>query len=572
MPVHNSDIAEAFRRLADLLEIEGGNQYRVRAYRNAAATVEGLPHDAARMIEQGADLSELPGIGEDLAGKIETLIETGELPLLEEVEGRVPEGLAEITHVSGIGPKRAWKLYEELGIETIEALRKAAEAGEIRDIEGFGEKTEQNIIDALGRFEGGEKRLRLMDAEHIAEPLLDYVREIDGVKQAIIAGSYRRQKETVGDLDILVTAKRGSDVMDRFVKYDEVDEVVSKGETRSTVVLQSGFHVDLRVVAEVSYGAALFYFTGSKAHNIVVRKRAIDRGWKLNEYGLFEDNERIAGKTEEEVYEKLDLPFIPPLLRENRGEIEAAENGELPDLVQLDDIRGDLHCHTKWSDGKFTLREMAEAAKDKGYAFLGITDHSKSQTVAGGLSEDGLAKQIDEIDELNEELDGIRLLKGSEVDILENGKLDFSDNILAQLDYVICAIHGGFNLSREKQTERVLRAMDNKHFNILAHATGRLINERAPYEIDLDRIMTEAEDRGCFLELNAHPNRLDIDDARCKMARDMGLMVPIGTDAHSINGLETMRFGVAQAGRGWLEAKDVLNTRAPDELLKLMRR
>ncbi len=572
MTIHNADIAEAFRRLADLLEIEGGNQFRVRAYRNAAATVEGLPRDAARMIDEGEDLSELPGIGEDLAGKIKTLIETGDLPLLQELEGRVPEGLAEITHVSGIGPKRAWKLYEELGIETIEALSKAAHAGEIQEVQGFGEKTEANIIDALGRFEGGEKRLRLMDAEHIAEPLIAYIREIDGVKDAVIAGSYRRQKETVGDLDILVTAKRGSDVMDRFVEYDEVDDVVSKGETRATVVLQSGFHVDLRVVAQISYGAALFYFTGSKAHNIALRKRAIDRGWKLNEYGLFEDDERIAGKTEEEVYDKLDLPFIPPLLRENRGEIEAAENGELPDLVKLDDIRGDLHCHTKWSDGKFTLREMAEAARDKGYAFLGITDHSKSQTVAAGLSEDDLAKQIDEIDQLNEELDGICLLKASEVDILEDGKLDFSDNILARLDYVIGAIHSGFGLSRGKQTERVLRAMDNKHVNILAHATGRLINERAPYEIDLDRIMTEAAERGCFLELNAHPNRLDIDDARCKMARDMGLMVPIGTDAHSIHGLETMRFGVAQAGRGWLEAKDVLNSRGPDELLKLMRR
>jgi len=572
MAVHNADIAEAFRRLADLLDIEGGNQFRVRAYRNAAATVEGLPRDAARMLNEGEDLSELPGIGEDLAGKIETLIETGKLPLLEEVAARVPEGLAEITHVAGIGPKRAWKLYEELDIETIEALRKAAEAGEVREIEGFGEKTEQNIIDALGRFEGGEKRLRLMDAEHIAEPLIAYIREIDGVKDAVIAGSYRRQKETVGDLDILVTAKRGSDVMDRFVEYDEVDNVVLKGSTRSTVILQSGFHVDLRVVAEVSYGAALFYFTGSKAHNIALRKRAIDRGWKLNEYGLFEDDERIAGKTEEEVYGELDLPFIPPLLRENRGEIAAAEKGELPNLVTLEDIRGDLHCHTKWSDGMFSVREMAEAAKEKGYAFLGITDHSRSQTVAGGLSEDELAEQIDEIDQINEELEGITILKASEVDILENGKLDFSDNILARLDYVICAIHGGFGLSRQKQTERVLRAMDNKHFNILAHATGRLINERGPYDIDLDRIMTKAADRGCFLELNAHPNRLDINDARCKMTRDMGLIVPIGTDAHSINGLETMRFGVAQAGRGWLEAGDVLNTRAPDDLLKLMRR
>jgi len=570
MTVHNADIAKAFRRLADLLEIEGGNRFRVRAYRNAAATVEGLPRDAAEMIEAGEDLSELPDIGEDLAGKIEALIETGELPLLAEVKARVPEGLAEITHVSGLGPKRAWKLYDQLGIETIEALRKAAGAGEIRQIEGFGEKTEANIIDALGRFTGGEQRLRLMDAEHIAEPLIAYIREIDGVKQAIIAGSYRRQKETVGDLDILVTAKRGNDVVDRFIAYDEVDDVVSKGRTRSTVILHSGFHVDLRVVAEVSYGAALFYFTGSKAHNIALRKRAIARHWKLNEYGLFHGDTRIAGKTEEEVYNKLSLPFIAPQLRENRGEIEAAENGGLPELVTLEGILGDLHCHTKWSDGNANVREMAEAARDKGYAYLGITDHSKSQTVAGGLSEDELAEQIDEIDRLNEELDSITILKASEVDILEDGELDFSDNILARLDYVIGAIHGGFNLSREKQTARVLRAMDNKHFNILAHATGRIINERPAYDIDLERVMRAAEDRGCFLELNAHPNRLDIDDARCKMARDMGLKVPIGTDAHSVNGLAAMRFGVAQAGRGWMEAGDILNTRAVDDLLKLM--
>ena len=572
MTVHNADIAKAFRRLADLLEIEGGNQFRVRAYRNAAATVEGLPHDAADMIADGEDLSELPGIGEDLAAKIATLVKTGELPLLEEVKARVPEGLAEITHVAGIGPKRAWKLHEELDIETIDALRKSAEAGEIQEIEGFGEKTEQNIIDALGRFEGGEKRLRLVDAEHIAEPLIAYIREIDGVKEAVVAGSYRRQKETVGDLDILVTATRGSEIVDRFVEYDEVADVVSKGSTRSTVILHSGFHVDLRVVPEVSYGAALFYFTGSKAHNIALRKRAIARHWKLNEYGLFDGDERIAGKTEEEVYNTLSLPFIVPQLRENRGEIEAAEHDELPDPVKLKDIRGDLHCHTKWSDGNAAVREMAEAARDRGYAYLGITDHSKSQTVACGLSEDELAEQIDEIDRLNEELEDITILKASEVDILENGKLDFSDHILARLDYVIGAIHGGFGLSREKQTERVLRAMDNKHFSILAHATGRLINERPAYDIDLERVMRAAEDRGCFLELNAHQNRLDIDDARCKMARDMGLMVPIGTDAHSVNGLAAMRFGVAQAGRGWLEAGDVLNTRAVDDLLKLMDR
>lgn len=572
MAVHNVEIAASLSRLADLLEIEGANPFRVRAYRNAARAVEELPRDAATMIAAGEDLSELPGIGKDLAGKIKELVDTGSLELLEEVKQRVPAGLAEIMAIPGLGPKRAKILHEELGISSVEELSRAAKGGRIRGLAGFGEKSEQKILDELAHFEGEEKRTRLIDVRHIVESLMAYIEAIDGVRRAIVAGSYRRQKETVGDLDILVTATRGSEVIERIADYEEIAKVVSKGPTRSTVILQSGMSVDVRVVPEVSYGAALLYFTGSKAHNIALRKRAVARGWKLNEYGLFKGETRIAGKSEEEVYGKFPLPWIAPQLREDRGELEAAEKGQLPDLVELDDIRGDLHVHTKASDGKFSVREMAEAARDKGYSYIAITDHSKSQTVAGGLSADDLAAQIDEIDRLNDELEGIRILKSSETDILEDGSLDFGNDILSRLDVTVCSIHGQFNLSREKQTGRVIRAMDNPHFNILGHATGRLINERAPYEIDLERVMDAAAERGCFLELNAHPSRLDIDDIHCKMARDLGLKVPISTDAHTINGLEMMRFGIAQAKRGWLEAKDVLNTRPWKELRKLFDR
>ncbi|GAB4355602.1 MAG: DNA polymerase/3'-5' exonuclease PolX [Oricola sp.] len=572
MPVHNADIAAAFRRLADLLEIEGGNPFRVRAYRTAAVTVAGLPRDAAAMLADGADLSELPGIGDDLAGKIAEMVETGSLHLLEEIETRVPPGLSDMTRLPGLGPKRVKAIHDALGIDSLEALARAARNGRLRALPGFGAKTESRILEELGRYQGAERRLRLIDAEHVAGPLLDYVRAIDGVKRAVVAGSYRRQKETVGDLDILVTAADGKAVIGRFVAYEEVGNIASQGTTRSTVILGSGFQVDLRVVPEESYGAALFYFTGSKAHNIALRKLAIANGWKLNEYGLFEGATRIAGRTEEEIYAKLALPFIAPPLREDRGEVEAARKGALPNLVTLADIRGDLHCHTTASDGRYSVREMAEAAQKKGYAYLGITDHSKSQAVAGGMSEDELAAQIDEIDALNGEFRDFRVLKSCEVDILPDGRLDFPDSLLARLDYTVCSIHGAFNLSREKQTARVLRAMDNPHFTIFGHATGRLINERPAYDIDLERIMREAKERGCYLELNAQPSRLDIDDIHCRIARDIGLKVPISTDAHTVDGLEMMRYGIAQAGRGWLEAKDVLNTLPLDDLLKAFER
>ncbi|MFX0541458.1 DNA polymerase/3'-5' exonuclease PolX [Roseovarius sp. S4756] len=571
MPMHNAEIAEVFRKMANLLEIDGANQFRVRAYRTAAGTLSGLPRDVAGMIAEGQDLSDLPGIGDDLAGKIAELVDTGALEALHDVETRVPPGLSDMVRLPGLGPKKVKALFDALGLDSLEALRKAVEARKIRGLPGFGAKSEEKIHIALDRFEQQEKRFRLMDAEHVAEPLMAFVNAITGVKRATIAGSFRRSKETVGDLDILVTAKRGNDVTQAFSDYAEVEEIVSQGTTRSTAILRSGLTVDLRVVEEVSYGAAMLYFTGSKAHNIALRRRATSNGWKLNEYGLFDGVDRIAGESEEGVYGKLGLPFIAPMLRENRGEIAAAEAGTLPDLVTLANMRGDLHCHTTASDGKFSIRAMAEAAKDKGYAYLGITDHSRSQTVAGGLSADELAAQIDEIDALNAELDGLRVLKSSEVDILPDGSLDYPDDLLTRLDYTVCSIHSNFGLSRAKQTQRVIRAMDNPHFTILGHPTGRLINQRPAYAIAMEDVMLAAKERGRILELNGHPSRLDLDDAHCKMAKEIGVTVAISTDAHSVNGLEMMRFGVGQAGRGWLEAGDVLNTRPLDALLEMIK-
>jgi DNA polymerase (family X) len=572
MPIHNVEIAEAFNRLADLLEIEGANPFRVRAYRNAARTLQDLPRSAAAMLAAGKDLSELPGIGKDLAGKIAELIGTGHLTLLDEVARRTPKTLADLAAIPGLGPKRVKALYQNLKIETPADLVAAVESGGVRALPGFGAKTEQKILSELRRTGATEQRMRLFDAEQFAGPLLAYLKGQKGVMEATIAGSYRRRKETVGDLDILVTAKRGARIADRFMAYDEVDRVVSKGPTRSAVILRCGLQVDLRVVPEASYGAALLYFTGSKTHNIALRKRAVKRAWKLNEYGLLDGDQRIAGRTEKEVYDRFGLAFIPPELREDTGEIEAAAKGRLPELVTLSQIRGDLHVHTTASDGKFSITEMAEAAKARGYDYLAVTDHSKHATVARGLDANRLAEQIDEIDRVNEALEGIRILKSSEVDILEDGKLDYPDSILKRLDFTVCAIHYKFDLPGDKQTARVIRAMDNPYFNILAHPTGRLINERRAYDIDLQRVMQVALERGCFLEINAHPSRLDLDDAHCRMAKEMGLKVAISTDAHTANGLDMMRFGVDQARRGWLEAGDVLNTRSWAELAELLRR
>jgi DNA polymerase (family 10) len=573
MPVHNSDIEAIFSEVADLLEIKGENPFRVRAYRNAARMIGGLSQSVADMVAQGRDLSELSGIGKDLAGKIAEVVRTGTLSFLTELQNQMPAGLSDLLKVPGLGPKRVAALNKQLGVTSLGELQEAAEQGRIHALAGFGAKTEQRIAQEATRLQGeSAQRVKLVVAEQIAEPLVEYLRQTEGLNEIIVAGSYRRRRETVADLDILATCRRGAPIMDRFVGYEDVKQVLSQGDTRSTVVLRSGFQVDLRVVAQVSYGAALMYFTGSKEHNIALRKIALGRKLKINEYGVFKGQRRVAGRTEEEVFAQVGLPYIEPELRENRGEIEAARRGQLPRLLTLEDLRGDLHVHTKRTDGHDTIEELVAAAKKRGYSYLAITDHSKHVTIAHGLKPAQMRQEIKEIDRINKRLKGFTVLKATELDILEDGALDLPDDVLADLDLTVCSVHYKFNLSMKQQTERILKAMDNPYFHILAHPTGRLINEREPYEVDMERIMKAARERGCFLEVNAHPDRLDLDDIHCKMARDLGVKVSVSTDTHRLGDLDYMRFGVGQARRGWLTADDVINTRSLSDLRKLLKR
>ncbi len=572
MPIHNADIAAIFEEIAELLEIQNENPFRIRAYRNAARQVEGMGVPVADMVAKGEDLTELPGIGDDLAAKITEIVATGQCKALEKLRKQVPPSITELLKIPGLGPKRVRALYDTLKIKSIDLLAKAAKAGKIRELEGFGAKTEQTILEALAAHVFGQKRFKLAIAAQYAEPLKKYLEKLPGVQQVVLAGSYRRFKETVGDIDILVTATGAAKVMEQFTTYDEVRKVLAKGETRSTVILQCNLQVDLRVVDPDCYGAALQYFTGSKAHNIEVRRLGQQKKLKINEYGVFKGDKRVAGKTEESVYRSVDLPWIPPELRENRGEIEAARAGKLPRLVELKDLRGDLHAHTKATDGHNTLREMAEAARDRGLEYIAITEHSRRLTVAHGLDVMRLRQQMQEIDRLNETLKGITVLKGIEVDILEDGSLDLPDDVLGELDIVVGAVHSQFKLARSKQTARILRAMDHPHFTIFAHPSGRLIDQRAPYDVDMLRIIRKARERGCFLELNAHPERLDLLDIHCQMAKEEGVLVAISSDAHSIQDFDNLYYGVGQARRGWLEKKDVLNTRSLKELRSLLKR
>lgn len=573
MPVQNPDIAEIFEKMANLLEFQDANPFRVRAYRNAARTVSGMGRNVADMVKNDEDLTELDGIGKDLAGKIRQIVDTGTLDELASLEKAVPRKLDQLLRLEGVGPKKIAVLYNQLGIETPAQLKKAAQQQKIRGLKGFGAKTEDNILKEIKRLESRkEERMPRMEAEQRLQPLMAYLKGARGVKKIEVAGSYRRCRETVGDLDILAACRKDNALMDRLVDFEDVVRVISHGKTRSSVVLRGELHVDLRVVSEAAFGAAMHYFTGSKAHNIAIRKIGVQKKLKINEYGVFKGDTRIAGKTEEEVFGAVDLPYIPPELRENKGEIEAARQGRLPRLITVEAIRGDLHCHTNETDGHATLEEMAEAAKDRGYDYLAITDHSRNVSMAKGMDAKRLARQIEAVDRLNEKLKGIRVLKGCEVDILKDGSLDLPDDILKQLDLVVCSVHYHRNLSKDKQTQRILRAMDNPNFNILAHPSGRLINSRDPYEIDLEHIMKEAKERGCVLELNAHPERLDISDAQCRMAREIGVRLAISTDAHHVSDLRHIRWGVDQARRGWVEADMVINTLSLKKLLTLLKR
>lgn len=569
--VHNADVAAVFEEMADLLEIEGANPFRVRAYRFAARTLRDLPAEVEEMVAKGEDLTSLPGIGDDLAGKIKEILSTGTAAALEAQRKRVPATLAELLRIPGLGPKRVKRLAHELKIRSLSELQTAAKEGRVRTLSGFGEKTEQHILDALATRLAEAPRVQRAVAIPSAEALVAYLEQSSGVSRVIAAGSYRRGLETIGDLDILVTAPAGRTVMDRFVAYQEVRDVLAHGATKSSVRLQSGLQVDLRVVPQESYGAALLYFTGSKSHNVVLRQLAQQRGLKLNEYGVFRGDKPVAGETEESVYASLGLPWIPPELREGRGEIDAAKAGRLPHLVDLQDLKGDLHAHTKATDGRNSLPEMAEAARLRGLRYFAITDHSRRLTMAKGLDSARLLQQMEDIDQLNATLSGITILKGIEVDILEDGSLDLPDEVLGRLDLVVGAVHSRFNLSNRRQTERIMKAMDHPHFSILAHPGGRLIGRREPYEVDMLRIIRKARERRCFLEINAHPERLDLTDIHCRMAREEGVLLAVNTDAHSMLDLENARFGVGQARRGWLEKTDVLNTRPYAELRKLLK-
>ena len=569
--VHNAEVATAFEEMADLLEIEGANPFRVRAYRFAARTLRDLPAEVGEMVAKGEDLTSLPGIGDDLAGKIKEILATGTAAALEAQRKRVPATLTELLRIPGLGPKRVKTLAHELKIRSLSELQTAAQAGRVRTLSGFGEKTEQHILDALATRLAEAPRVQRAVAIPSAEALVAYLEQSSGVSRVIAAGSYRRGLETIGDLDILVTAPAGHTVMDRFVAYQEVRDVLAHGETKSSVRLQSGLQVDLRVVPQDSYGAALLYFTGSKAHNVVLRQLAQQRGLKLNEYGVFRGDKPIAGDTEESVYASLGLPWIPPELREGRGEIDAAKAGRLPHLVDLQDLKGDLHAHTRATDGRNSLPEMAEAARLRGLRYFAITDHSRRLTMAKGLDSARLLQQMEDIDQLNATLSGITILKGIEVDILEDGSLDLPDEVLGRLDLVVGAVHSRFNLSNRRQTERIMKAMDHPHFSILAHPSGRLIGRREPYDVDMLRIIRKARERRCFLEINAHPERLDLTDIHCRMAKEEGVLLAVNTDAHSMLDLENARFGVGQARRGWLEKSDVLNTRSYAELRKLLK-
>jgi len=568
MPVQNAEIAAMFDQAADLLEIEGENQFRVRAYRRAARTIEGLPQNVRSLIAAHEDLSELPGIGKDLAGKIENIVSSGHFDLLDKLKKELPGDLGEMASLPGLGPKRIKLLYDKVKVRTLDDLRKAIQKGKLRGLHGFGPVIEQKLAAALEK-PAPEKRFRLATAEAEAEALVNFLQDKGRV---VVAGSYRRRRETVGDLDILATSKHAATVCDKLAIYENVEKVLAHGPTRTTVVLRSGIQVDLRAVSEESYGAALLYFTGSKAHNIALRGLAVKRNWKLSEYGLFSGKRRIAGATEEEVYKKLGLAYIPPEMREDRGEIALAQKGALPRLIAIDDIRGDLHVHSDWTDGTAPLSDMVTAAQARGYSYMALTDHSRRQAMSHGLDPAKIARQCREVDKLNAKLKGFTILKGIEVDILKDGKLDLPDTALAELDVVIASVHSFFDLSSDEQTARILRAMQNPCVSIIGHPTGRLIGEREPYAVDMDRITSAARNLNCCLEINAEPDRLDLNDLHAHMAKSKDVKIAISTDAHSVNAFAYMRYGVDQARRAWLTAADVINTRPLTELRKLLKR
>jgi len=564
--VKNREVARIFFEIAELLEMKEV-QFKPRAYRRAAQTIESLPVAIEEVYGEGK-LEELPGVGSSIAKKIEEIIKTGRLEYYEELKREFPTSVLSLASVPGIGPKRAKILYEGLGVENLDDLEKAASEHRISTLEGFGEKLEREILEAVALAKKKKERELLGFVLPIAEDIQRRLQSLKEVKTVELAGSVRRRRETVGDVDILAVSTSPQKVMDLFANMEMVKEVVSKGDTKSSVRLDIGLSADLRVVEEESFGSALQYFTGSKEHSIKIRKIAIKKRLKLNEYGVFtKAGKKIAGETEDGVYRALGLPFIDPELREDRGEVEAALIGELPNLVTLSDIKGDFHVHSKWSEGTASIEELAEYGKKRGYEYLCITDHTGTLRIAHGLSEKRILEQIEEIERVNNHIEHFHVFSGAEVNLMADGTLDISDNILKQLDFVIASIHTGFKMKTEAMTKRLIRAIENENVDIIGHPTGRIINEREAYDFDFDEVFDAARKKGTCFEINAFPDRLDLNDVNARTAKERGLKLAIGTDAHRPDHMRFMEFGVAVARRGWLEKRDLLNTLSSKELL-----
>jgi len=572
----NKEIARIFTEIAEYLEMEGV-AFKPYAYQKAALTLETLKDDVEDLYGKGGlkALKGIPGVGESIAHKIEEYLKTGKIEYYEEFKRKLPIALDEIVAVEGVGPKKAKVLFEKLGIKTLEELEEAANTHKIAPLFGFGEKTEQNILQAIEFLKGSKGRFLLGEILPIADEVLKKLQSLPEVERADTGGSVRRRKETIGDLDFLVISSNPDKVMDFFVSLPGVVKVWGKGATKSSVRLKEGFDMDIRVIPPESYGAALQYFTGSKDHNIALRKIAIDNGFKLSEYGLFEGSRMIAAVSEEEVYGKLKMPWIPPELRENRGEIEAALAGRLPELIGYGDLKGDLHVHCNWDGGANSIEELAEAAQAMGYEYIGISDHTKFLKIERGLDEDKLIARNKEIDQFNQKLadEGkhFRVLKGCESNIMADGSIDIADEVLAELDYVIAGIHSNFRMPRTEMTQRIHQAMSNPHVDIISHPTGRILKRREEYEVVFDDLVNAARETGTILEINSYPDRLDLGDVNILAARQLGVRMVINSDAHRVSQLHLVSFGISQARRGWAEKKDIINAWPVEELLKAMK-
>ncbi len=573
MNISNTQIAKYFELLSEYVELSQENPFRVRAYQNAARTIATYPKSIEEMVLRGEDLTKLPHIGEKIAKKIEEIVYTGKMTALEHYKAMFPKGLLDILAIPGIGAKRARILYEQLGIDSLEKLKKAAKEHKISKLPGFSQKLEKRILKGIMMLKQEGQRFLYSEVESYALELESYMIQCKVIKKAVIAGSYRRRKETVGDLDMVIVTKDPKTAADYFVSYPKCKEVIVKGESRTTILLDNDLQVDLKSARASDFGATLNYFTGSKAHTLALRKMAKERGWKLNEYGLFDDNGVvISGKSEKSFYKAFGLAYIEPELREMRGELEAAADGTLPKLIKEKHIKGDLHMHTAYSDGNDTVAQMADTARAKGYKYISISDHSYHIPLLHGLTEEKIYMQWAEIDAYNKKYPDFKILKGIEVDILENGTLAMEDKILSQLDIVVASVHDHFNLSKKKQTERIIRAMQNPYVHILGHPTGRLIGKRPPYALNMEKIFEASLKYNIIMEINAQPRRLDLNDIYTKNAKEMGIRFAINSDAHYTFCLEYMHYGINQARRGWLEKGDVINTYSLKKLQKTLKK